>query len=99
VQLGVPTSELTVEDLFQLKKAGIRVNWRGKLVVPDGTTDAEGYLIVHEAVSAADVQDAAESKMVTATVATVESVTTSVNEITVPIEDDNITQPLLVGSG
>jgi hypothetical protein len=96
--LGVPTSDLTVEDLFQLKKAGIRVNWRGKLVVPDGTTDAEGYLIVHEAVSAADVQDAGESNMVTATVATVDSVTTNVQKIAVPIGDDNITQPLLVDS-
>jgi hypothetical protein len=51
-KLGVPKSDLTVEDYFKLAKSGIRVSWRGKLVIPDGTTDAEGYLIDNEATSA-----------------------------------------------
>jgi hypothetical protein len=54
-KLGVPKSDLTVEDYFKIAKSGLRVNWRGKLVIPDGTTDAEGYLIDNEATSAVGV--------------------------------------------
>jgi hypothetical protein len=95
-KLEVPKSDLTVEDLFELKKSGIRVNWRGKLVIPDGTIDADGYLAIHEAVTAVDI---AASGMVTATVAAVDSLTDSVNNSAAPaeVESESITQPLLDG--
>ena len=48
-KLGVPKSPLTIRDCFEMINSGVRVNWRGQLVVPEGSIDSEGFLVVQGA--------------------------------------------------
>ena len=40
--MGVPTMECGISDFHGLERLGVSVDWRGKLVAPDGLIDSEG---------------------------------------------------------
>lgn len=91
-KLGVPKSPLTIRDCFEMINSGIRVNWRGELVVPEGTRDSDGYLVLNEATT-----DEAQSSVNTAMEAA-NSMTTAITSAAVaPTESESVMAPLLGG--
>lgn len=60
--MGVPTSPLGIPEYHQALKMGVTVDWRGRLVAPDGSLDAEGCIVAAgEALNSAVPDDSAPS--------------------------------------
>ena len=45
LKLGVPTSPLGIAEYHHVLKRGITVDWRGRLMAPEGSLDAEGCIV------------------------------------------------------
>ena len=43
--MGVPTSPLGIPEYHQAIKMGVTVDWRGRLVAPEGSLDSEGCIV------------------------------------------------------
>lgn len=88
-------SPLTIRDCFELINSGIRVNWRGKLVTPEGSVDSHGYLIREAVTAAEDSQSMASATEVS----NMSSDDMRVTAVAGPFVDDSVSVPLLGAHG